>query len=805
MTAQNTAINANAAANTVLTDAESVLREAEAALQVDPAGGQNRVAFDAEAIAVQIDAIIDARKRLLPQISADKAELERQAAEIRDLMDALNKLQSIEKDLDANRAIRSAMDDLKAFKTQAYERISALAELEAEFNRDTLNLGVSGAMRVGKSTTLQKISGLTDEQIPTGNGLPVTAVRSEIHNSDRSCAEVKFRTKREFVEDYLAAHVANVNAVLPDDSKLSIDSLEALESANLPAVLEGEVTSVAQDSLQKLQQAQRGIPTFEGYLGGFTQVVGLDELRKFVAYPTDADEVADDKGEHVANRAYLAVKSVTEFCPFPGLGRAKVALVDLPGLGEVGKSVAEMHLKGLEDKVDQVLLVISPTTRKGVVDSAISFNLDQLRLIQPGVRNRSDLITVGVNVVKGTEECAETLVHSFERSVNATLPESERFVVKEYSAIDAGQVSELFAYCLDKLAKRQPEMDRQKMAYVTGGDLGAGIGQAIVRLRKAMADIQRKIPSSHSVMKRRIDEVSRGIVRCCDAFEYELNNLSSTKAEARVQFEQKVRDAHDYVESRLADMFCDSVGEWESRVLGNQDLYVCYRQESRRLRREVIDVYKDLEVVYSEHVEDFKMKALSQVLVNLGQVSRTLGFDNITAADERIRAVDSTFAAIVGDAGLHEACEMLMRTRFDFVGNLFLKIENHLALLENPKDDNSFKRTSLGHTGNAPQQLNQMRKYLQDDVRAANKGIQKALLSGSDDFNHYLAVSMAFFNDYLYRRDEDSFKQVIVRGLVSEYSQDIFPNEQENGIEPRKRRLLDEITACIDRIDGGRL
>ena len=36
---------------------------------------------------------------------------------------------------------------------------------------------------MGKSTLLQTIAGLTDEQIPTGEGIPVTAVRCRLRHS----------------------------------------------------------------------------------------------------------------------------------------------------------------------------------------------------------------------------------------------------------------------------------------------------------------------------------------------------------------------------------------------------------------------------------------------------------------------------------------------------------------------------------------------------------------------------------------------------------------------------------------------
>ena len=71
-------------------------------------------------------------------------------------------------------------EDLRKGISQA---IDELRVVEARYARGTVNIGVSGRARVGKSTMLQSISGLTDQQIPTGKGLPVTAVRSRIFHS----------------------------------------------------------------------------------------------------------------------------------------------------------------------------------------------------------------------------------------------------------------------------------------------------------------------------------------------------------------------------------------------------------------------------------------------------------------------------------------------------------------------------------------------------------------------------------------------------------------------------------------------
>ena len=88
----------------------------------------------------------------------------------------------------------------------AAEAVRLLRVLEARLARDTVNIGVSGQARVGKSTLLQSVSGLGDDQIPTGQALPVTAVRSRIfHAPDLRRATLRLHSFDTFVTDVARA------------------------------------------------------------------------------------------------------------------------------------------------------------------------------------------------------------------------------------------------------------------------------------------------------------------------------------------------------------------------------------------------------------------------------------------------------------------------------------------------------------------------------------------------------------------------------------------------------------------------
>lgn len=89
--------------------------------------------------------------------------------------------------------LRQLIDDFETFS----KRLS----------RGTVNICVTGQARVGKSTFLQSVSGPTDREIPTGSGVPVTAVRSRIlHNSRQSFAVITFHTFESFRDSVLSPY-----------------------------------------------------------------------------------------------------------------------------------------------------------------------------------------------------------------------------------------------------------------------------------------------------------------------------------------------------------------------------------------------------------------------------------------------------------------------------------------------------------------------------------------------------------------------------------------------------------------------
>lgn len=741
-----------------------------------------------EQIANEIDAIIAARKKRLPGIQTERTRVQYQVAALSTITQQLDELISTCSDEVIRTEAKDALHRLDDFVSRLNGYVASLGELEAEFTRDTLNIGVSGAARTGKSTTLQRITGLTDQQIPSGGLNPVTAVRSEIFNSSRNEAVITFKTRQAFVEEYLRPHVDNVNACLPEGDCICISSVNDLKNAELPAKLQGgSVPVAATDSLKRLREAQRSASTYESLLGAPPRTVSLNDVRYYITYPTADAEAIENEGR-ACDRRYLAVELAQVFCQFPNLGSAKVALVDLPGLGEIGNAANAVHLKGLESKVDQIFLVMRPTAAKAFTDAEVGCNLDQLNAIQPAVR-RGDLVVAGINKdQQAGQQAADNLRSHFDAEINAG--RSDCYSLVEYCAVDQEDTARMFGILLDRLGGLLPSMDKTKLDYCMGRvDLSAQVASAMEQLVRAMDRVLRSVPSSDRVMKRRIDSIERAIVGGLNAYAVELSEASVAESQVFQNFVADAERIHDETALRIENgLFRDNNEEWDELTSSSRDYYNLYRDEDKRIRYEIIDAYCGLDSFYGVHVSSFKLRVLDTVLRACG-MDRFFGFTDDDTADQRISKVASELGATLRDDDLDNALRLLAGVNFDFRSNVFLQIEGYLAELANPSQDElgrhgDNKREVLGGEGSSQYKQEKLRKYLHNDATEANDNILDALKTEEDRFNEYLAVSIDFFNNALFGKDEDNFKQVVIRGLIREYKEYILPDADDASMSP---------------------
>lgn len=240
--------------------------------------------------------------------------------------------------------VASKTDDLQAETTELSASISHLLN---RFRREKINIGVAGAARQGKSTLLQKISGLSDTEIPTSSGLPCTGTKSRICHCDVNVqAEIEFFSRQEFLTEILYPYFDRVNLRRPNTLQDFGKPLPALVS---PGNTE-EIDHTVKATYKELQRIHTAFPSFSDFLSKPAKIAKLEEVREYVTQNTK---------DGTPLTTYLAVKTAHICTKFPNHDISDLCLVDLPGL-EVAQGHEKKLITSLEQEVDAIIFTKFP-------------------------------------------------------------------------------------------------------------------------------------------------------------------------------------------------------------------------------------------------------------------------------------------------------------------------------------------------------------------------------------------------------------------------------------------------------------
>lgn len=227
---------------------------------------------------------------------------------------------------------------------------TSLSNLIRRFKRETVNIGVAGSARQGKSTLLQRISGLKDTEIPTSDELPCTGAKSRIfHSESQPHAKIDFYTENEFLKEIIHTYFDRLR--LPKPASLESFS-KPLPPPNDKESADRNLYNAIYDRLKKIHSA---FPSFREYLSKPAEVIELKDIREYVT-------------QSEGRTKYLAVKTANIYTKFPQQDVSGLCLVDLPGL-EAAQGHEKKLADSLEHEVDAVILVKKPSSEGTQYDS----------------------------------------------------------------------------------------------------------------------------------------------------------------------------------------------------------------------------------------------------------------------------------------------------------------------------------------------------------------------------------------------------------------------------------------------------
>ncbi|WP_414620360.1 hypothetical protein [Calothrix sp. CCY 0018] len=299
-------------------------------------------------ITTRIANIIEKRKPLARKIEEVEGNLKTLFAALQQLEERRNYLSSQIGDVNVLEKLKEV--DFSHIQLAIASELETLTRLKNRFSRDTFNIGVIGRARQGKSRLLQSLTGLSAAEIPDGDRQHCTGVRSTIYHNTNvdTYGEVWFHTERSFLDEAIAPYYEKLH--------LSAKPLTVEEFANKPLPqLPENIPGYAEPGAM-YEHLKRYHSQFEQYRHLLKQpsskIIQKHQIREYTAQDTT-------DGERILFN-YLAVKEVKITCTFPNPNVGKIALVDMPGLGDTGLGDENRLIQALGKDIDFVLFVRMP-------------------------------------------------------------------------------------------------------------------------------------------------------------------------------------------------------------------------------------------------------------------------------------------------------------------------------------------------------------------------------------------------------------------------------------------------------------
>jgi hypothetical protein len=279
---------------------------------------------------------------------------------------------------------QARLDLLRRVDNEAYDRLhdigAAIAEVSGDITaeraeiqrviailrRGTLNIGVVGRARMGKSRLLQSLTGLTSREIPDGSRGFCTGVPSLIQHTPTGTtrAEVFLHDSKSFVTDVIRPYYERLDFGPPP--------LSAAEFARtaLPAAKDSQPWTEA--SYGHLRAYHQAFGEYGDLLSHASPIaIEADQIRRYVAQ--------DDEEGKTRLHLFRAVRQVRILTRFRQADVTGIGVIDLPGLGDTNLGDAKTLLAALRNDVDVVLFVRMPAAHG---DSVQDFDFDLYSLAE---------------------------------------------------------------------------------------------------------------------------------------------------------------------------------------------------------------------------------------------------------------------------------------------------------------------------------------------------------------------------------------------------------------------------------------
>lgn len=695
----------------------------------------------------EVDAILANRRKVLEKVQKEGEKLE-------ELRSVCNKIEDLLEEY-PEQEFKGKFAEYGQYRKILDDLLEANKKTERRLSRKTVNIGVAGGARVGKSTLLQTLTGLTDDQIPSGSGAPVTAVRSQIFNQEAGAtpfARIEFYDETDFIENRikpLMKNHAGFSAYLEKKGiKSDVFSMKEFLGFSFDSQCDGndpelEGKDEINIRLGKLLKIQKYYDSYKDSIGqGQKTVHDMSSLRQYVAYPKD---------EESEPHTYLTVRNVEIHCHFPSLDGVKIQLVDLPGFGEVG-GVDEIQLQGLDSEIDHAIQLLHPdssqTSYLGQSFTKITGSLEKIQKEVKG-EDRSNLFTCLVNQKAGCEGLCEGLKKELVES-SSIFSQDIIFVT---DVTDKAAADQMFHKVLERMTTALPKLDEAFRKTCVPKDRLNALRDMLQNLEDRAATEKKAFPSATVIAIEAEFELRSSVLETLEAASKDWNGENRKE-----EFQEEVMKIFNELEEGVERMFFDKHGyaEWEDfalkkgKVNGNPT-YV-WADECHRIRMKLLDSYGKLNNWYRERLGQLKervAKALREGLI-IYKDSELQGEASFKEMLEDLQQADYSME------NLEDSLEWMLDLKLDFLQQVYPAIYDNceIALLD-PQKGAKAPDVSMEAAPHAMQQV------IQERARTINFNLKKEILA-NNFIDSYLNCALDHFRDMMLFSDIEKIKQDFV-------------------------------------------
>lgn len=296
-----------------------------------------------------IDGIIATRQSKQAELHAKHQAISDIRKALEDLKEQSQVLQTkMPDDIVTCRKLQEVSTKLTEAETKAETLNKELRILKERAGRATLNIGIVGVPKQGKSTFLQALTGLDEATIPTGNDY-VTGACSYLRHDQNVPAGDAYAIITPYTEQEFLFEVIKPFCNI---FKLDISSVSELPYLDLPD--NSSMTETNKRILERLERLKADYTEYKCWLGQPSFRIEKNQIRQFVA---QCDEECKVKYTN-----WYAIKKAEIHCRFPQEDIGNIMICDTPGLGDFTPGAKKALLEKLGADMDVIFFLKRLTT-----------------------------------------------------------------------------------------------------------------------------------------------------------------------------------------------------------------------------------------------------------------------------------------------------------------------------------------------------------------------------------------------------------------------------------------------------------